>query len=181
MLGRTVSSLRASACESATSVGRASEAGRAPLRALSSLQQWHVPGLQLGSSASSARCHASEDGADTLLTSSARQLHRLASPSALPRVPAALSRRVRHMSTDAASTAAAADPLIPGPDISIDSASLGKKNGEVPDIPETTAAGNLRLRPYQEECVQECLQALQAGYTRIGVSSPTGSGKTTIL
>lgn len=37
------------------------------------------------------------------------------------------------------------------------------------------------LRPYQEECVAACLEALQDGITRIGVSSPTGSGKTTML
>ncbi|KZT59816.1 P-loop containing nucleoside triphosphate hydrolase protein [Calocera cornea HHB12733] len=37
------------------------------------------------------------------------------------------------------------------------------------------------MRPYQETCVQSCLDALAAGYTRIGVSSPTGSGKTTIF
>ncbi|KAN0060153.1 putative ATP-dependent helicase IRC3 [Thecaphora frezii] len=37
------------------------------------------------------------------------------------------------------------------------------------------------LRPYQEECVQDCLAAIQSGITRIGVSSPTGSGKTTIF
>lgn len=37
------------------------------------------------------------------------------------------------------------------------------------------------LRPYQKECIAECLYALQQGYSRIGVSSPTGSGKTTIL
>ena len=33
------------------------------------------------------------------------------------------------------------------------------------------------LRPYQEECVEECLLSLAAGVSRIGVSSPTGSGK----
>lgn len=33
------------------------------------------------------------------------------------------------------------------------------------------------LRPYQEACVQECLANLAAGISRIGVSSPTGSGK----
>lgn len=38
------------------------------------------------------------------------------------------------------------------------------------------------LRPYQEECVQSCLAALQKkGVTRIGVSAPTGSGKTTMF
>ncbi|PWN40929.1 P-loop containing nucleoside triphosphate hydrolase protein [Ceraceosorus guamensis] len=38
-----------------------------------------------------------------------------------------------------------------------------------------------KLRPYQEECVIECLQAISEGFKRIGVSSPTGSGKTTIF
>lgn len=37
------------------------------------------------------------------------------------------------------------------------------------------------LRPYQHECIQSCLQALSEGYTRIGVSLPTGSGKTTVF
>ncbi|EPQ29959.1 uncharacterized protein PFL1_02631 [Pseudozyma flocculosa PF-1] len=39
----------------------------------------------------------------------------------------------------------------------------------------------VQLRPYQEECIQECLAAISGGVTRIGVSSPTGSGKTTIF
>lgn len=37
------------------------------------------------------------------------------------------------------------------------------------------------LRPYQKECVEACLQALERGCTRMGVSCPTGSGKTTIF
>lgn len=38
------------------------------------------------------------------------------------------------------------------------------------------------LRPYQHECVNACLQALEErGLTRIGVSAPTGSGKTTMF
>ncbi len=37
------------------------------------------------------------------------------------------------------------------------------------------------LRPYQHECIQSCLDALTEGYTRIGVSLPTGSGKTTVF
>ncbi|KAE8270069.1 hypothetical protein A4X09_0g2281 [Tilletia walkeri] len=38
------------------------------------------------------------------------------------------------------------------------------------------------LRDYQVECVQECLSTLASGQTtRIGVSSPTGSGKTTMF
>lgn len=37
------------------------------------------------------------------------------------------------------------------------------------------------LRPYQESAVTACLSALSSGLTRIGVSSPTGSGKTTMF
>ncbi|KAF9822124.1 hypothetical protein IEO21_00118 [Rhodonia placenta] len=37
------------------------------------------------------------------------------------------------------------------------------------------------LRPYQESCVDACLEALASGSTRIGVSLPTGSGKTTVF
>ena len=40
---------------------------------------------------------------------------------------------------------------------------------------------NVTLRPYQQECVGACLQALERGCRRMGVSSPTGSGKTTIF
>jgi len=37
------------------------------------------------------------------------------------------------------------------------------------------------LRPYQETAMTSCLDALASGLTRIGVSSPTGSGKTTMF
>jgi ATP-dependent helicase IRC3 len=37
------------------------------------------------------------------------------------------------------------------------------------------------LRPYQKGAVEACLKALDEGMTRIGVSAPTGSGKTLIF
>ncbi len=37
------------------------------------------------------------------------------------------------------------------------------------------------LRPYQESCLEACTDALKAGVSRIGVSLPTGSGKTTVF
>lgn len=37
------------------------------------------------------------------------------------------------------------------------------------------------LRDYQQEAISKCLSALDDGLTRIGVSSPTGSGKTTVF
>lgn len=37
------------------------------------------------------------------------------------------------------------------------------------------------LRPYQQTCLQACTEALDSGATRIGVSLPTGSGKTTVF
>ncbi|KAF8168154.1 P-loop containing nucleoside triphosphate hydrolase protein [Crassisporium funariophilum] len=37
------------------------------------------------------------------------------------------------------------------------------------------------LRPYQEHCLDACTDALAAGSTRIGISLPTGSGKTTVF
>jgi ATP-dependent helicase IRC3 len=40
---------------------------------------------------------------------------------------------------------------------------------------------NFILRPYQEQCIQSCVEALNSGVSRIGVSAPTGSGKTTIF
>ncbi|KAG5724657.1 putative ATP-dependent helicase IRC3 [Termitomyces sp. T112] len=42
-------------------------------------------------------------------------------------------------------------------------------------------SGPLTLRPYQEHCIDACLDALVAGASRIGVSLPTGSGKTTVF
>jgi len=37
------------------------------------------------------------------------------------------------------------------------------------------------LRPYQEHCLDACISALDSGSSRIGVSLPTGSGKTTVF
>jgi hypothetical protein len=37
------------------------------------------------------------------------------------------------------------------------------------------------LRPYQVQVIVECMKALDSGLQRIGVSSPTGSGKTVML
>ncbi|KIM25467.1 hypothetical protein M408DRAFT_74291 [Serendipita vermifera MAFF 305830] len=39
----------------------------------------------------------------------------------------------------------------------------------------------VQLRDYQENCISACLSALDRGITRIGVSMPTGSGKTTVF
>ena len=40
----------------------------------------------------------------------------------------------------------------------------------------------VQLRPYQEDCIETCIGALEEGKsTRLGVSLPTGSGKTTIF
>ncbi|KAG1833736.1 P-loop containing nucleoside triphosphate hydrolase protein [Suillus variegatus] len=43
------------------------------------------------------------------------------------------------------------------------------------------SAATVKLRPYQESCLEACKNALQAGATRIGVSLPTGAGKTTVF
>lgn len=37
------------------------------------------------------------------------------------------------------------------------------------------------LRPYQVGVIENCVNALERGLQRIGVSSPTGSGKTVML
>ncbi|KAI0695173.1 P-loop containing nucleoside triphosphate hydrolase protein [Cytidiella melzeri] len=39
----------------------------------------------------------------------------------------------------------------------------------------------ISLRPYQESCLEACTDALKSGVSRIGVSLPTGSGKTTVF
>lgn len=45
----------------------------------------------------------------------------------------------------------------------------------------TRNAASITLRPYQESCLEACLDALRKGATRIGVSLPTGAGKTTVF
>lgn len=45
-------------------------------------------------------------------------------------------------------------------------------------LPPTTQSS---LRPYQLDVIRSCLSALDRGVTRMGVSSPTGSGKTVML
>lgn len=45
----------------------------------------------------------------------------------------------------------------------------------------SACASPLKLHRYQEEAVQACKDALAAGRTRIGVSLPTGSGKTIVF
>ena len=55
-------------------------------------------------------------------------------------------------------------------------------SGHAPDAAALPSAKpGFTLRPYQIECVETCLQAIDNGAKRIGVSSPTGSGKTTMF
>ncbi|OCF58150.1 hypothetical protein L486_04180 [Kwoniella mangroviensis CBS 10435] len=49
------------------------------------------------------------------------------------------------------------------------------------DVSLATEVSGVTLRPYQAHAIQACLEALSSGLTRIGVSSPTGSGKTTMF
>jgi superfamily II DNA or RNA helicase len=51
----------------------------------------------------------------------------------------------------------------------------------IPSIEEDIISPSVVLRPYQEAAITSCLEALSSGLTRIGVSSPTGSGKTTMF
>ncbi|KAG8925733.1 hypothetical protein FRC00_003685, partial [Tulasnella sp. 408] len=48
---------------------------------------------------------------------------------------------------------------------------------------QTPAKDTITLRPYQEECINTCIDLITsgAGITRIGVSLPPGSGKTVIF
>jgi ATP-dependent helicase IRC3 len=39
----------------------------------------------------------------------------------------------------------------------------------------------LVLRPYQKSCLAACTEALHSGASRIGVSLPTGAGKTSVF
>lgn len=46
---------------------------------------------------------------------------------------------------------------------------------------DTGISAPIALRPYQQEAIDACLAGLGSGLTRLGVSSPTGSGKTTMF
>jgi len=47
--------------------------------------------------------------------------------------------------------------------------------------PRLQKVSPLILRPYQEICLKACLDAHTAGASRIGVSLPTGAGKTAVF
>ncbi|ETS83747.1 hypothetical protein PFICI_05623 [Pestalotiopsis fici W106-1] len=49
-----------------------------------------------------------------------------------------------------------------------------------PAIPPV-GGGHVRLRKYQEECIQAVLSSLEQGHKRIGISLATGAGKTVIF
>lgn len=61
------------------------------------------------------------------------------------------------------------------PEVQLESTLSTDIPGPLSSIPQVV------LRPYQEAAITSCLDALQSGLTRIGVSSPTGSGKTTMF
>ncbi|KDR84936.1 hypothetical protein GALMADRAFT_131700 [Galerina marginata CBS 339.88] len=50
-----------------------------------------------------------------------------------------------------------------------------------PSVRYNSTGASVILRPYQEHCLDACTDALASGSTRIGVSLPTGSGKTTVF
>nr|XP_019050135.1 hypothetical protein I302_00556 [Kwoniella bestiolae CBS 10118]OCF29065.1 hypothetical protein I302_00556 [Kwoniella bestiolae CBS 10118] len=56
-----------------------------------------------------------------------------------------------------------------------------KEQEDQHDGTSTPGSSGITLRPYQAHAIQACLEALSSGLTRIGVSSPTGSGKTTMF
>jgi hypothetical protein len=58
---------------------------------------------------------------------------------------------------------------------------LDESESTIPFRDEETTSSSVVLRPYQEAAITSCLEALSSGLTRIGVSSPTGSGKTTMF
>lgn len=43
------------------------------------------------------------------------------------------------------------------------------------------SATSILLRPYQQDCLQACLDAIKGGLNRIGASLPTGAGKVSRL
>lgn len=58
---------------------------------------------------------------------------------------------------------------------------LSQESDSESETESDSESEDIVLRDYQEEAVQACVDALKSDYTRIGVSAPTGSGKTIIL
>ncbi|KAI2781920.1 P-loop containing nucleoside triphosphate hydrolase protein [Daldinia loculata] len=62
------------------------------------------------------------------------------------------------------------------------STSLTARAAEIPNTPNTpNPFQGIRLRDYQEECIQSVLNSLKNGHKRLGISLATGSGKTVIF
>ncbi|KAF5374878.1 hypothetical protein D9758_000323 [Tetrapyrgos nigripes] len=55
------------------------------------------------------------------------------------------------------------------------------RTGYIHRLYTSQAAQPILLRPYQEQCLSICEDALKSGSSRIGVSLPTGAGKTTVF
>ncbi|OWZ74655.1 DEAD box family helicase [Cryptococcus neoformans Tu401-1] len=72
-------------------------------------------------------------------------------------------------------------PARPYATISASSQNLHQLSSDHAGPNNTTRNQNIILRSYQEAAISACLDALQSGSRRLGVSSPTGSGKTTIF
>lgn len=99
---------------------------------------------------------------------------RLIAPLLLARPPLAHPRRLfSQPSTPLPATTMSSLEL---PELLEESSELEEpdESEEVDDI-FASASSTFKLRPYQEECVQACLDALAGGLGRIGVSSPTGT------
>ena len=58
--------------------------------------------------------------------------------------------------------------------------SAGSKHDGTPSAAGSSGSA-VKLREYQADAIKACLDALDKGLCRIGVSSPTGSGKTTMF
>ncbi|WVR04022.1 hypothetical protein IAU60_001021 [Kwoniella sp. DSM 27419] len=97
-----------------------------------------------------------------------------------PRIPTAIARRpIVSARTLVGSTTAQASTVHKEIDTPRDGTNRGLAQPGLPgDAPLTTG---ITLRPYQADAIQACLDALSSGLRRIGVSSPTGSGKTTMF
>lgn len=49
------------------------------------------------------------------------------------------------------------------------------------DIASSSSHQPFKLREYQQQGIKKCLDGFNSGLTRIGVSAPTGSGKTAMF
>jgi hypothetical protein len=123
-----------------------------------------------------------------LVTHSARQARLTALYSSLA-APSDSNKNDEEVDQASSSTSSSTLPFTPDDPQSLMQTTDVDPNDSEPSTESDSGVESLRthydlpsyLRPYQVQVIDACMKALDRGVRRMGVSSPTGSGKTVIL